>query len=187
MKKGFIFGFVAAVVIIGIVIGAFMLGKSSASNDDKTVDEQTTTVKNDDADEKKDSSENEQKETSVTKNDEETDESSNDGEISNGYITRVVAGENWEEGKKKCYKFEVYVKNTDKEPREIKSVVIDNIPEGSELGDAWNGQLEIKGSKIKAVFMDYNKEVATDAESSFGFIIRVPVEFDISNSKIIAK
>ncbi|MBR3645374.1 MAG: cellulose binding domain-containing protein [Lachnospiraceae bacterium] len=176
MKKGFILGFAVALLAVIVLGGVFLLGRKTAKISDNN--NATTTAQNNKSEETTSQSAEGKTETEET-NATDTD----DVKPADNKDLRIAAGESWEEGDVKCYKYEIFIKNTTDKDKKDWKVEID-VPDKTKLGDFWNGDLKLDDKVITAKPMEYNKEIKVDAEVSFGFILRTEDKYEIDESKV---
>jgi hypothetical protein len=194
VNKGFIFGFVTALIVVVVIGGAFMLGRGSANKEDNkaTVAQNDADVKKDDANVKNASDKNASDSNEAADNagksvdnaGDSADNSADSGEeFKPDGVEQVVEGVNvsnvqeWDEGDLHCYNYTVQITNFNDEKADDWTFDLE-VPEGSELSQYWECEMVLKDNMITVKPVDYNKEVEAGATVSFGFIIKTKVKYD---------
>ena len=175
MNKGFILGFFAALILVGVVCAAFLLGRGSVKKENTSPSSNTisTDTVSDETPEDK-------------SNDNAASNEVSDGNVANTVLPdgiRINAGETWDEGDTKCYKYQIYIKNTTNERKEGWTVKI-QVPSDCVLGEFWDGDLKIENGTIIATPKDYNKILENDAEVSFGVILKTKENYNMESVNI---
>ncbi|MCR5835522.1 MAG: cellulose binding domain-containing protein [Lachnospiraceae bacterium] len=169
MNKGFIFGFLTALLIVVVAGGAFLLGRGSVGKENKKV---TDSQKVTNAEVNEDTETN--VETTVAQ-DEEFNAQNPELDDLKGFV--INQSDEWQEGDNYCYNITVNYTNTGEEKTDDWEFTIE-VPKDSEISQYWEADMKIENGKIVVKPKDYNKNIEKDASISFGFILKSKIKYN---------
>lgn len=88
-----------------------------------------------------------------------------------GITVSYNSANSWEESGKQCTQLDLVVKNTSSSGISGWTVEID-FGQAVEVMQCWNANAQGSGNKLTASNVEYNGEIASGAETSFGFIVK---------------
>ncbi|MGN0437707.1 MAG: cellulase family glycosylhydrolase [Lachnospiraceae bacterium] len=91
-------------------------------------------------------------------------------EVKADYVFTLKGGNRWENNGLTCEQFDGLIKNYTGDSGSDWKVEL-TVPEGAKLENGWNGNYELSGTKLTITAVDYNEEIPSKGEVSFGFIL----------------
>jgi len=96
-----------------------------------------------------------------------------------GFSLSVTNSNSWESNEMVCTQFDGVIRNnTDVDEKNWKVTIV--VPDGSKLENSWNGTYNLTGTTLEITPADYNSEIMSDGEVSFGFILDTPDSYSPS-------
>ncbi len=199
-KKGLIITIIVmALIILGLII--YIVADKGKQQKTEDTSSAVTTEKTDDSetnDEASAVSDSEEKEISDEK--EATEDSKEDSKEDKKEDTKVSpdknpdgtkkavyatisSSNNWKDGKKYVFQYDLNVYNKSKEDLGDWEVRVSGFSGADDDINGWNGEFEIDGDELLVTSVDYNKTIAANSSINIGFQIKFDSEDDGSGDK----